>query len=122
MAKGLNKEYTVNLAFTADTGTARNQLQELQNSLTRLVNTSTKQSTGLGLTKELNDATTAAAELKVHLDQAINVNTGNLDFSKLSESLKRSGKTLSAYGEQLQKLGPDGQKAFQQLAQSITNA
>lgn len=122
MAKGLNKEYTVNLAFTADTGTARNQLQELQNSLTRLVNTSTKQSTGLGLTKELNDATTAVAELKAHLDQAVNVNTGNLDFSKLNESLKRSGKTLSAYGEQLQKLGPDGQKAFQQLAQSITNA
>lgn len=122
MAKGLNKEYTVNLAFTADTGTARSQLQELQNSLTRLVNTSTKQSTGLGLTKELNDATTAAAELKVHLDQAVNVNTGNLDFSKLSESLKRSGKSLSIYGEQLQKLGPDGQKAFSQLAQSITNA
>lgn len=122
MAKGLNKEYTVNLAFTADTGTARSQLQELQNSLTRLVNTSTKQSTGLGLTKELNDATTAAAELKIHLDQAVNVNTGNLDFSKLSESLKRSGKSLSVYGEQLQKLGPDGQKAFSQLAQSITNA
>ena len=116
------KQLNVNLAFTADTGTARSQLQELQNSLTRLVNTSTKQSTGLGLTKELNDATTAAAELKVHLDQAVNVNTGNLDFSKLSESLKRSGKTLSEYGEQLQKLGPDGQKAFQQLAQSITNA
>ncbi len=116
------KQLNVNLAFTADTGTARSQLQELQNSLTRLVNTSTKQSTGLGLTKELNDATTAAAELKVHLDQAVNVNTGNLDFSKLSESLKRSGKTLSEYGEQLQKLGPDGQKAFQQLTQSITNA
>jgi hypothetical protein len=33
-----------------------------------LVNTSTKQSTGLGLTKELNDATTAVAELKAHLD------------------------------------------------------
>lgn len=118
----MSKQLNVNLAFTADTGTARSQLQELQNSLTRLVNTSTKQSTGLGLTKELNDATTAAAELKVHLDQAVNVNTGNLDFSKLSESLKRSGKTLSEYGEQLQKLGPDGQKAFQQLAQSITNA
>ena len=59
MAKGLNKEYTVNLAFTADTGPARNQLQELQNSLTRLVNTSTKQSTGLGLTKVTHELATA---------------------------------------------------------------
>ena len=37
MAKGLNKEYVVNLAFTADTNSAKQQLQDLQNSLTKLV-------------------------------------------------------------------------------------
>ena len=62
MAKQLN----VNLAFTADTGQAKAQLQSLQNQLTQVINMPTA---GLGdkMAMELNQATHAAAELKIHL-------------------------------------------------------
>lgn len=117
MAKQLN----VNLGFTADTSQAKAQLQDLQNQLTKLVNTSS--STNLGInTKSLNEAVHAAAQLKVHLQNAVNQNTGNLDFSKLSESLKSSGTSLQAYGDKLRSLGPAGQQAFSSLAQSVAQS
>lgn len=117
MAKQLN----VNLAFTADTGKAKAQLQDLQRQLTDIVNQSSKGS-GLGINKDIEEAVKSAAELQVHLNKAINTNTGNLDFSKLSESLHKSGKNLEDYGKQLRDLGPAGQKAFQALATSVANA
>lgn len=118
MAKQLN----VSMALTADTSQAKAQLQDLQKQLTQLATTSTKGSSGLGVTKDLEKATKAAAELKVQLDKATNPKTGNLDFSKLNESLARSGKSLTDYGNQLRKLGPAGQQAFQNLASSVANS
>ena len=117
MAKQLN----VNLAFTADTGRAKAQLQDLQNQLTKVINTPTA---GLGqdLVKDINQASYAAAELKVHLDQAMNQRTGSLDFSKLNQSLKQSNISLSEYAEKIRSVGPEGQKAFMMLAQSVASA
>lgn len=117
MAKQLN----VNLAFTADTGRAKAQLQDLQNQLTKIINTPTA---GLSqdLVKDINQASYAAAELKVHLDQAMNQRTGSLDFSKLSQSLKQNNISLSEYAEKIRSIGPEGQKAFTMLAQSIASA
>ena len=117
MAKQLN----VNLAFTADTSRAKAQLQDLQNQLTKIINTPTA---GLGqdLVKDINQASYAAAELKVHLDQAMNQRTGSLDFSKLSQSLKQNNISLSEYAEKIRSIGPEGQKAFTMLAQSIASA
>ena len=61
MAKQLN----VSLAFTADTSQAAAQVKSLQQQLTNLVN----QPIGIGqkMTAEIQEATNAAAELKVHL-------------------------------------------------------
>ena len=116
MAKQLN----VNLGFTADTSQAKAQLQQLQNQLTQLV----KQPVGIGqkMTQEIQQASIAVAELKVHLENATNVNTGALDFGKLNQSLKQSGMTLNQYAAKLQTLGPEGQKAFMQLANSVAAA
>jgi hypothetical protein len=86
MAKQLN----VNLAFTADTGKAKAQLKDLQSQLNNLINASGPN----GMATQITEATKAAAELKVHLQNATNVKTGNLDFSKLNESIKQSGKSL----------------------------
>jgi hypothetical protein len=36
------------------------------------------------MAKEIKEASNAALELKVHLENATNAKTGNLDFSKLS--------------------------------------
>ena len=117
MAKQLN----VSLGFTADTSQAKAQLQDLQNQLSKLaLTTGTGQK--LGFTKEIQEATTAAAQLQVQLKNAMNVNTGTLDLGKFSEAMSKSGMSLAKYQQQLSNLGPEGDKAFAQLAQSITNA
>lgn len=117
MAKQLN----VNLGFTADTSQAKAKIQELQNSLTALINTPTG-NFGNKMTKDIQQGIKAAAELKTHLKNATNVETGSLDFSKLNQSIKQSGSSLDAYGQKLQALGADGQKAFMQFAQSVATS
>ena len=117
MAKQLN----VNLAFTANTSQAKSQLQDLQNQLSKLTSASAQQ-LNIKWTDELQEATTAAVELKTHLQNATNVQTGNLDFTKLNASIKKSGKSLAAYGQQLQNLGPAGQTAFMSLASAVAQS
>ena len=114
------KNYQVNLQFTADTNQARTQLQSLQQQLTAIANMPVN--VGERLTPSIQQATNAAAELKVHLQNAMNVNTGTLDFGKFNNSIKQSGMTLSEYGAKLQSLGPKGQQAFMTLANSVAAA
>ena len=118
MAKQLN----VNLAFTADTSQAKAQLQSLQAQLSGLLNSTNGQSFGNQITGDINKASKAIAELKLHLKNATNVNTGNLDFTKLNESLNKSGTTLQQYGDKLRSLGPAGQQAFNTLASSVAQS
>ncbi len=117
MAKQLN----VNLAFTADTSKATAQMQNLQNQLSQIASAPAK-SLNIPWTAELQEASAAAMELKVHLQNATNIKTGNLDFSKLNTSIQKSGKTLAEYGRQLQALGPQGQQAFMSLANAVAQA
>ena len=115
MAKQLN----VSLAFTADTSQAKQQLQSLQTQLNDIIKAPSKK---LGVTENIQQAISAATELSVRLQEATNVKTGNLDFSKFNNSLKQSGQSLQSYGQQLQKLGPAGQQAFVTLTKSIATA
>ena len=117
MAKQLN----VNLTFTADTSKAKAQLQDLQNQLSHVINLPGSSFAG-GITSDIQKATQAAAELKVHLESATNVKTGTLDFAKLNQSIKNSGSSLSEYAARIQSIGPEGQKAFAMLAQSVASA
>lgn len=119
MAKQLNQ--VVNLSFTADTSKAKMQLQDLQNQLTKLINNPTSASS-LGITKEIQEASVAAATLKTQLNEATNVNTGKLDLGKFNQSLQQSGYKISDYKDALLALGPEGSQAFATLAQSITMA
>lgn len=119
MAKELN-EYQVRLTFDANTDKAKKQLKDLQQQLQSLA-------TGSGTNKlnfsdEIAKASKAAAELSAHLSQATNMKTGTLDFTKLNDSIKKSGQSLADYGEQLLKLGPSGQQAFQKLATAVSNS
>ena len=117
MAKQLN----VSLAVTADTSQAKAQLQQLQTTLQQLTANSTNLKLGIN-TSDIQKASTEALELAAHLKQATNINTGTLDFTKLESSIRSSGKSIAAYGQSLLKLGPQGQQAFNQLAQSIVSA
>lgn len=117
MAKQLN----VNLGFTADVSKAKAQIQELQAALDKVAAMPGKATT-LFDDREIREASQAALELQQHLSAAVNINTGKLDLSRFSTSLKSAGKDLNTYSQQLLKIGPTGQQAFLSLARSIATA
>lgn len=116
MAKQLN----VNLAFKADTTQAKQQLQQLQTQLNNLTTSSISQQ--LPITSKLQEAQNAAINLKIALQQSMNVDTGKFDLTKFNNSLKRAGTSLNQMRVDLSKFGPEGQQAFMTLAQSIMQA
>ena len=116
------KQLNVNLAFTADTAQAKQQIQELQQSLAKLSSETIKNNIGTKMTEDLHKSVTAASQLKDMLQQAVNPKTGNLDLSRFSEQLKASGRDIQSYAQDLNNLGPEGTKAFMQLAQSVASA
>jgi phage-related tail fiber protein len=82
-------------------------LQDLQNNLSKITSAPATNFTGKW-TKEMQQASTAAMELKTHLQNATNVKTGALDFTKLNQSIQKSNMSISQYGQSLLKLGPAG--------------
>ncbi len=117
MAKALN----VSLAVTADTSQAKAQLQQLQTTLQQLTANSANLKLGIN-PSEIQQASTAALQLAAHLKQATDVNTGTLNFTKFESQIRRSGQTIEGLGTQLLQLGPQGQQAFNQLAQAIAKS
>lgn len=117
MAKQLN----VDLSFTADTSRAKSSIQDLQRSLAQLSSGSALMSGKMGINSELAKATTKAGELKAILSQSTN-SKGLLDLSQFQKNLQKSKTTLSEYASHLNKLGPEGKIAFQQLAKAISTA
>lgn len=113
MAKQLN----VNLAFNADVSKAKTAIQSLQQAMDA-INASIVDPT-LPLTKGVQEATQAASILQSALNNALNVDTGKFDFSKFNTTLKSAGMSLETIHNQLLQLGPDGQRAFIQMADAI---
>ena len=113
------KNIQVNLTFTADTNAAKQQMAQLQQQLSNLAATPINATPGTKMAQSLQQATQKAVELKVALNNATNVDTGKLNFSKFSQELKRNKTSLQDYAMQLKKLGPEGVQAFSQLANSI---
>ena len=117
MAKQLN----VNLAFTADTTQAAKQIQNLQATLNQLtLNASLNNK--LGLNKELTEATNQVTKLKSILSTSTDKDTGLLNFKTFNAEIKKSGINVEQYAKSLNKLGPDGAKAFSQLSAAVSNA
>ena len=123
MAKQLNS-YQVNLQFTADSKSAQNQIRDLQFQLDNLLKSSINevQTQKLPITKELTEAQIAASKLQTILSQTVNIKTGKMDLTKFSQSLRQSNLNLEKLQNNLMKLGPEGQKAFMSLSQSIIEA
>lgn len=121
MAKQLNS-YQVNLQFTADAKQAQQQLENLQRQLDMLATSSIKNSVGTGLSSQITKSAMAVQQLKVQLQEATNVDTGKLDLSKFTASLKASNMDLNKYANVLKSLGPEGSKAFSNLATAISQS
>ena len=117
-----NNRVQYTLAFSADTKQAKAQLNALQSQITNLINSSAK-SAGQGLmSKEIHEASVAAAQLKAQLLGATNATTGKLDLTKFNQSLQASNMSIEKYKNALLTLGPEGAQVFANLATSITQA
>lgn len=117
----MNNQIQISLAFTADTKQAQMQLQNLQNSLKTLMTASPNLFPDSSV-EQVRKAQSAVASLSVALKNATNVDTGKLNLTQFNESLNRSGMSLEQYRKQLQNLGPQGEKAFLQVANSVMSA
>lgn len=118
-----NQTIGVNLKFSADVSAAKRAMQELQGSLARLYkveNTST--TPGVRFSKDLSDASQAAAQLRIQLQNAFNQDTGKLDLTKFNQEMQKSGMSLEKYKTELSKIGPEGQRAFAQLTHNLATA
>ena len=116
------KQLYVSMSVDADTSKARSQLAQLQKQLDSVINSTVSKTGKMGLTTEIQGALNSATQLKVMLEKAVNVNTGNLDLSKFSKQLKANNIQLESYAKNLTELGPDGERAFAMLAKSIVSA
>ena len=113
----------VNLKFGADVTAAKRAMAELQSSLAQVnAIASSGGKIGGNYSKELNQASQAAAQLRIQLQNAFNVDTGKLNLTKFSQDMQKSGMSLEKYKASLLALGPAGQKAFSQLAYNIATA
>ena len=117
MAKQLN----VDLRFTANNAQAKQQIQDLQTALDKLMTTSGKSSSGLGITKDIAQATSEVAKLQAMLESSKNA-SGGLDLGKFNQSLAQGQVKISDYAKTLSSLGPQGDQAFAKLAKAIINA
>lgn len=117
MAKQLN----VNLRVNADVGQAKKAMQDLQSTLSNLSAKASANSNFVN-TNNLRQASQAAQELQKHLQAATDVNTGKLNLSQFSNSLKNSNKTLKNYKAQLESIGAEGQSAFLKVSYAVASA
>lgn len=115
-----NKQrYDVELSFKANSSGVKAELSNLSNLLNNL--TSNVDIMGSS-SKSIQAAKQDLVSLRTALVQAVNVDTGKMDLSKFSNSLRRSNTDLTSVRKSLMKMGPEGQAAFTSLAKSIVEA
>ena len=115
------KQLNINLGFTADTSQARQQIQQLKQSLEQLSVSTVGQSPFSKMPAEVMKAQQSVLKLKSILDSSLNANTGQLDLSKFNQQLGSAGMSIQSLATDMAALGTDGQKAFLNLANSIVS-
>ena len=116
------KQINVGIRFDADVSSAKKNIQDLNKALQNLTNVNTFDVNTKNIDTQLSEGAKAAAELQLHLEHAINTDTGKLDLVKFADSLKQSETNLEHFQTKLAAMGPDGRKTFLQLAQVIGEA
>ena len=116
----------IQLGFQADTSQAKSQIEQLQQSLSRLTATSGKvQNNGnlLGLDpKSISEANLQIAQLQTALNNAFNTKTDKLDLGLFQSSLKQAGLSVQDLSKTFANLGPQGVETFTQLSRTIASA
>ena len=113
------KPITVKANFQLDTSAARAQLQGLQRELSSVTKGATM---NLGMTEEITNAVKQAELLKQILREATDIGTGNFDLSKFTQAMNQNMTSIQKFKESLASLGPEGEKTFNSLANTIASA
>lgn len=106
------------ISFEADTKKAKSQIDEMMRSLERL-NSPKNISRDFFNKQDLSKARTEVAQLETMLKNALNVDTGRLDLSKLNRSLKESNISLSSFRKSFGDLGDEGARAFTKITEAV---
>lgn len=109
------------IGFAANTQELKRQLQQVKADLNNIANL--KFGDGFGsLTNDMSNAALAARQLNNYLEQATNKTTGKLNLNDFRKSIQASGISLQDYANKLSAIGPQGQKAFLQVAGAVLQA
>lgn len=115
----MDKQINVNMRFNADIAEAQRNINNLNKALEQVRSFSFS---GNKITPDLQSASESAKELQKHLANAFNFNTGNLNLSKLNDSLKQSNTSLGQLGNNLLKAGLEGESAFISIQNAVSTA
>ena len=106
-----------NVGFNVD----RTGLNELQNAL-RNIQTEASRATGTSqMEQDLRAAGQAASQLSNILNQSWNNKLGQLDLSKVNSGIKKTFGSVQDLKKEMEKSGPAGSAAYNQVASSILN-
>lgn len=114
---GNRQQFT--LQFNADTAQAKRAIQDLNNSLKKVSEASIND---FGISRELEEASNAAKELRTHIAAATNASTGKLNLNEFNSSLKMAESNLSSLLSKLANGGQMGQAAFLSFANAIAQS
>lgn len=118
-----SQKMEIQLNFVANTSAAKANIENLQQSLAKLsAGQLNKGLFGNATTEQIQQASMAAQELKIHLQNATNVNTGKLNLTAFQTSLKNAGTSAKELSSALLQGGAMGTQAFAQLATAIAQA
>lgn len=118
-----SQKMEIQLNFVANTSAAKANIENLQQSLAKLsAGQLNKGLFGNATTEQIQQASMAAQELKIHLQNATDVNTGKLNLTAFQTSLKNAGTSAKELSSALLQGGAMGTQAFAQLATAIAQA
>ena len=109
----------VQLDFTANMSQAKQAVNEFKQSLTNVMTTLPSNKMTSTAVNSLKEAQVAAQQLDLALTRAFNKNTGNINITKFSQSLKSSGTDIKQLSNSLLNAGKVGQQSFLAMARAL---
>lgn len=117
-----NNDIKFNLTFAVNSAQAKKDLKDLKQELFNLTTTNSRnEKSKFGISQELKDAQTDALKLRQVLEGAT-TSKGTLDLTNFSKGLQQAGLSADQLARRFNSMGPEGRKAFADLARSVTTA
>lgn len=117
-----NQTMMVTLRFNSDTSQAKKDIQSLIQEIGKLSTDNLRNGLTGNLSTEMKTASVEVQKFATMLRDAVNVNTGKLDLTKLNASLKASNTDLKKMSQSFSALGTEGVQSFANIVKQINAA